>query len=712
MSFINPLYLFALSAALLPVLYHLVRKMQAKKMQFSSLMFLKATPKELVRKRRLRDLLLMAVRAAIFALLALAFARPFIPEEHIPLVAGREQESVVLLVDNSYSMQHGGLFDEARERVLKRIEEAESGDEIAIVVFSDYAEQLTPLGDDHTLQRNIAENQLQPGNRTTDFYKAFRLAEEILQDARHTRRVVVLFSDFQDNGWSGSFDNWNLASNIRFVPEKMIRKEPANAYVQAFELTQRRSGEQVALRYDARIASQGERGAANTLRLTDDNATLEERRLETLASMPFSFQRLVSREGVFQGELAIGDDDLSIDNHYYFTYEVQQRPALLGIDGGGSAGPRDVFFLSRAFDLGEDALYRFSEGTRSQLSLNRLQAFKTVFLANIASLAESEVRDLRTYVENGGSLIISFGDQVNPRAFSTHLQELGIGRLEGIVNVREQQPVEAFIGEVDLRHAVFRAFAASNAGAILRPEFRQYARIAPDSNAVVIGKYDTEDPFLIERQLGSGKVLVYTSTFSTGWTDFPVNEIYVPFVYELVRYALSGSDKRRAFIVGDLATLRGRPGEEWEVRAPGERLYQVRLDPEGTGYFRETEEPGQYLASNGRERLFFSVNVDTKESDLQARDQEEAYAAVVAPSASDPDSPEQDYQAALEADEKRQKFWRYLILLIVALFAFETVYANRTADGIRRISRQGSRKSAAAERRRIPSTGSEIPTRV
>ena len=101
MSFINTFFLFAISAALLPVLFHFVRKMKAKKVPFGSLMFLKATPKELIKKRRLRDLLLMALRAAIFGLLAFAFARPFIPKDRIPFLAQRQDQSVVILIDRS-----------------------------------------------------------------------------------------------------------------------------------------------------------------------------------------------------------------------------------------------------------------------------------------------------------------------------------------------------------------------------------------------------------------------------------------------------------------------------------------------------------------------------------------------------------------------------------------------------------------------------------
>ncbi|MEX0600728.1 MAG: BatA domain-containing protein, partial [Rhodothermales bacterium] len=92
MSFINSIFLFATAAAVLPVLYHLVRRMRARTVPFSSLKFLKATPKELIRKRRLKDRLLMLARAALLALLALVFARPYLPSEQLPFVDQRASE--------------------------------------------------------------------------------------------------------------------------------------------------------------------------------------------------------------------------------------------------------------------------------------------------------------------------------------------------------------------------------------------------------------------------------------------------------------------------------------------------------------------------------------------------------------------------------------------------------------------------------------------
>ncbi len=675
MSFITPLFLIGISAALLPVLFHFVRKMKAKQVPFGSLMFLKATPKELIKRRRLRDLLLMALRAAIFGLLAFAFARPFIPQESLPFVAQRQDQSVVILIDHSYSMQVGDLFERAREEVLTRLDAAGSNDEFSLIAFGDDVRQLTPLSRDLALHRAVA-TELTVGNRPTDFYNPLRLATEVLKDARHDDRAIVFISDFQRGGFTGSLENWELDDDLAFIPVKIADDDIDNAYFEDFDLTTKRTADDVAVRYDARVRAQGRRAAQEkTVSLSVDQQEADRRTLPALASSQVSFQQIAPREGFYQGHLALADDALAVDNRFYFTYPVAGRPSLLTIDGG--PGSRDAFFLRKAFALGETALYDFEEGGRGRLSRAALRNHDVVFLANVAALTEAQAGNLRAFAEQGGSVVISFGEQVDIPAFSGLLRTLGVGRADRVVTPRSVQSVEAIIGQVDLRHPIFELFAASGMGAILRPKFRRYVRVVPDTNAVVVGTYDTDDPFLIERRLGQGKVLVYTSTFSTRWTDFPINELYVPFLYQLARYACSASEAQHQYTVGEVVPVKGRPDEEWDVRTPDGKVFKVAIDASGTGFFRETETPGQYVAARGRTTFPFSVNVDPRESVLETRDEEEAYVAVVGTSEELATSPEQAAALIVEDEERKQKLWRYVLMLIVGLFVVETVLANR-----------------------------------
>lgn len=676
MLFINPIFLFGLAAAALPVLYHLVRRMKAKQVPFGSIRFLKATPKEVVRKRRLRDVLLMAMRMAIFALLAFVFARPFIPQEHLPFVPQQERRSTVLLLDRSMSMQHAGAFDAALREARARLDAAGPGDEFAVVVFDDQARLLTELGTDAALHRGSLDAAT-PGYRRTDFYQALRLADEILRSARHEARSIVLVSDFQSAGWGGSLENWKLGPGVTLETVDVGAARAENAYVEAFHLSQRRAGQQVALRFDARIATHGElAGREHLAMLSVGSEPVGRQALPARSSRPVTFQQVAPREGTFQGTLALDADALPADDRYFFTYRVAPRPSILVVDEA-PGGQRDAFFLRHAFDLGDEGLYTFAAGGPERLAPGTLRAHQVVFVANVRALSAAQAAALRDYVEAGGTLIVSFGERVDVAAFSETLRTLGVGRLDGRVDARAMQGYEAIIGEVDLRHPIFNLFSGDAAGAILRPRFRHYVRALPDSGTVVLGAFDSGDPFLLERRLGRGKVLVYAATFNTDWTDFPVNELFVPFVYQLVKYGLQGADALQQYAVGDVVPLRGRPGETWEVRAPGNRVYRVQLDEQGNGFFRETEEPGHYLAAGGREPFAFSVNVDPRESNLARRDPVELYAAVTPPPAHVANTPEQAVALAVEDAEQKQKLWRYLLLLVVALFAFETYYANR-----------------------------------
>ena len=674
MSFLNPFFLFATSAALLPVLYHFVRNLRARKSEFSSLMLLKKNSKELVKRRRLRDLLLMTLRAAMFALLALAFARPFLPRAQVPFTSGGQHQSVVLLLDNSYSMQHGEAFEAARQEALNLLQAAGPRDEFSVVAFSDEVEQLTTLETDLTRHRSALENQLTLSNRSTNFYPALRRAQDILQDARYQQRKIVLLSDLQQNGWTRSLNNWQLETGITFTPIAVGAERPSNAYIEEFKLTQKRQGEQVTLRYDARVTAQREAASREKdITLSIDGSQAAQKSAPALASSPVTFQEKTSDNRTYRGVLLLEEDALSLDNAYYFTYQVQERPALLAVSDASSSTYSSTFFLQNAFDAGEDARYRFEAAGRQALRQTTLRDKDVVFLSNVSSLTEAQMEALQRYVKEGGGLIISFGEQVDNAAFSDHLRTFGIGQLNGAA---VDPASEAIIGEVDLHHPVFEPFATSGMAPIWRPTFNRYVTVKPDTNAAVVGTYDSGDPFLIERQVGQGRVLAYTSTLSTNWTDFPINELFVPFIYQLAGYAARSTDRKYAFTVGEAVTLPGQPGDSWDVRTPDGQQFKVAVSESGEGYFRKTQEPGHYLAARGREQFPFSVNVDARESDLQFRDEEEAFAAV-----NNPQSPQtasiQSPQMAGPGDEAHQSFWQYLLVVVIGLFVVETLLANR-----------------------------------
>src|SRR3954454_7612496 len=77
-TFLNKLYLIGLVAALIPLIIHLSRSRRTRKMRFSTTRFFTEQFLRSYRMSRLKELLLLACRMALFALLAMALAQPFI----------------------------------------------------------------------------------------------------------------------------------------------------------------------------------------------------------------------------------------------------------------------------------------------------------------------------------------------------------------------------------------------------------------------------------------------------------------------------------------------------------------------------------------------------------------------------------------------------------------------------------------------------------
>src|SRR4249920_3729888 len=98
MSFLTPFFLVGLSALAIPVLIHLIQRERKRVVEFPSLMFLRKIPYQSVRRRRIRDWLLLAMRLAALALIVLAFARPFFKRSELAAASQNGAREAIILV--------------------------------------------------------------------------------------------------------------------------------------------------------------------------------------------------------------------------------------------------------------------------------------------------------------------------------------------------------------------------------------------------------------------------------------------------------------------------------------------------------------------------------------------------------------------------------------------------------------------------------------
>ena len=192
MSFLFPAFLIGGLAAAVPIVLHLLRRERLPRVPFSDIRFLQAAHVEQTRRRRLRELLLLALRVAALLLLAVAFARPFLGDTAAP-----DRPATVVLVDTSFSLSAPGQRARVRAQALEAIATAPVDHLVGVVAFDDTARVVADLAGSRAAARAAVEG-LSPGAHGTR-YRVGLAAASALIGIRAGRIVVV--TDLQATGW-------------------------------------------------------------------------------------------------------------------------------------------------------------------------------------------------------------------------------------------------------------------------------------------------------------------------------------------------------------------------------------------------------------------------------------------------------------------------------------------------------------------------------
>src|SRR5579862_2247664 len=143
MGFLTPWFFAGALAVGLPIWLHLLKKHRSTPLPFSSLMFFERHIQSSIKHRRLRYLVLFALRTLLILLLVLAFAHPYVTQRILPLQ--RSGEVTVLAIDNSLSMRASGLLDQAKRDAKYVIGSLHPGERAQVLAFGSRVQVLSEI---------------------------------------------------------------------------------------------------------------------------------------------------------------------------------------------------------------------------------------------------------------------------------------------------------------------------------------------------------------------------------------------------------------------------------------------------------------------------------------------------------------------------------------------------------------------------------------
>src|SRR5579864_1521620 len=659
MGFLAPWFLAGALAVALPIWLHLLRQHKTTPLPFSSLMFFEQRTQSSIKHRRLKYLLLLALRVALLILLALAFANPFTTTTGAIAAGGRKL--VVLAIDNSYSMRQDGRLDRAKQDAVQALSSVSGEDRGIVLAFASSVHLMNESTSDVPTLRGAIQ-AIQPTDARGSYAELARSLRSIAQGA-HMPVEAHLFSDMQKSSWPSNFADARLAEGTHLVFHPAADKKLPNFAVETVNAP-RRLYDPKKVRIQATIAGYGTPKALKNVALVLNGKEIASKQVEVPAGGRASveFLTLDAPYGMNRGEIRITPaDDFPSDDLIYFSIERADPRRILFVHEDRNR--RDLLYYQTALDASTEAAFVLEPVTVDQVANVSPSKYAVVVLSDVASLPGAFEGALQKYVRGGGAVLIALGrmSATHPRVpiFDQAIDETRYAPREG----------ERFqtVASVDPSHPAVRRDHQWDT-----VKFYQSVHVEPGKSKVV-ARLSDNTPLLLEKQIGEGRVLVFASTFDNISNDFPLHASFVPFIEQTAHY-LGRIDNRQAnFVVGSYLELRNakEQGASIEVLDPkGERALSlaeatraqsIRLA--GSGYY-EVHRP------NGRQELV-AVNPDRQESDLDVIPQETlALWENTAHGVS-------DAGAAGDAERKPHEYWWYVMLAVLAVGIAESLLGNR-----------------------------------
>lgn len=673
MSFLTPLFLFGLVAAAIPLAIHLIRRENPPKVMFGSLRFLKQTTRKLVLFQQIQQWVLLLLRGALICLLVLAFARPLLHQGQLGGLVTAEPESVVILLDSSLAMRLGDRFEHARDEALEVLNGLSPGDEAAVVRFSDSVRQATELTTDVDALRATVTQNTEPEYHPARFYPALRLANDLLSDARHERRRIVMISSFPGSGITGADAGWMLDPGVGFATIAVEDQQSRNLSLTDVRAPQQLLETEQEVEVLARVRSTGnvvvERGELTLLingtSVATEPVTLGSRS-EAVLSLPVS----LDGSGLYSGELVLSDDDFPEDNHWYFTLDILPRMQVLVVNGAPSSNWFDdaAHWFGLALEGPERSPFNVTYIDWRDLERGHLVDSDAVVLLNVPALPQALANDISEFVSDGGALLLAPGNRVQSDAFNDQLGDLSPLRLADALVLPGNDYL--LIADVDRRHPALRALDVDWSA-----RFQGYWQTEPgDAESGVLMRFDSGDPLLAERRVGNGHVMLVTTSLDLAWSNFPLQGLYLPFVHELLSYMVQPPGQERSYAVGDTIDMT-------ELFAAGQQRVTLR-EPDGSTVDLLVDNPYYQARLPGlievSDNVRYAVNVNAEAALLTSLDVDLLYDSLINPETT-PQVSERVRTAQLMVElEQPQRLWWWILLTVVLLLVVEGWVANRT----------------------------------
>lgn len=695
MSFLNPLFLFALLTVAIPLLIYLLNIRKPKKIRFSTLAFFDALKSSALKRIRIKRWLLLAIRCLAIIALVIAASRPFLPPG-FGWSGENELKIIGILVDNSPSMERvdseGPYIEQAENLASELIDMAESDDRVVLDVGNGAPLNTPIMPQRGALSRTGNIESVNAGNYLRQRLQAMR---DRLEDAREPNKIIYLITDGQQSQFHELVENEaDFLSDVNLQIMQVGNAETVNTGFENVELMSGGTGESTQIQLRAEVRNYGSQSARNqfiNLVVDDELITQEPYRLEAGTSEEFFFEVSVPENRFIPVELFLEGDELSFDNRYYAAIQLPEERKILVLEEQNSDGNFNSYLtpmLQVASEENERLGIDFLNAEDFRVS--ELYEYDAVILDGLRTIPDYLSQALIDHVQDGAGLLLMPAADGNLQSYNRLLSFRNAGNYSDVLGSygsfetidRMQEPVR---GHPILDH-IFDASEDEEIRLNVPEIFYYYDMESEDSDSgFTILRTRTGRPLLNEVGAGNGRIIYSAIGSDPGWSNFPVKPFFAPLFFRTLDHLVQGeSATLNVHHLGEPFTAVLKPStESVTLQKEGESIVpDIRQTFDGSeiSYTGIEWTPGWLRVETNQRNILYSVNQHAMESDLNSLNESqmvqlfENYFANVQHNRVTSDK--EEILAELEAASFGKEIWYWFIIFSIILLLLESTVSR------------------------------------
>ncbi|MDH4222121.1 MAG: BatA domain-containing protein [candidate division Zixibacteria bacterium] len=628
LNFLNPILLWALLAVVIPVMIHLFSRQRVKKIDFSSLIFLKTLERTRLRALKIKEFLLLLIRSLIILFVVFAFARPSSKSGFASKLGAQAKNSILFLIDNSYRMgyetREGNLLWIAQKKCEELLKIYTKGDELHLITYNEDPEKFLsyPIYDTSLISRGIREIEL--SLEPADLNKSLESGVEIIRGSKNENKEIYLFTDLKTkelpilNKWGPFFEK----EGIRLFLIGLSNEEKENWGIRDVESPSGVVAISTPFEIKSIVKNYSEKSVQNLLislyldgrRVSQTDANLKEGE-ET----KISFTQSVKETGFHSGYLELSDDNLLADNKRFLTFKLPEKIEVLLVE---SKGKKENYLRLALIPVKEKIdRFKITQIDPKSFPAKNLSNYQVIIFSDLSELRPEHLPRLDDFL-NSGKGIFFFFEKSKVELFEQISKRYINSIYKGIKDLSGSKEGFLTMEKLNLFHPIFQPYKGLDKSKFPRIRFFSIHEVIPGEGTKVLASFSNGVPALVESFSKTGKVLVFLSSTAPEFSDLGEHTILVPLLQRSIEYLSSNLFTTGEYLVGEKIRKEYELTNAGKVELLNPENQKVLLSPNYIEdrlvlKFEDLKRPGIYLLQSQDMVLDqFAVNLNTRDSDL------------------------------------------------------------------------------------------------